>query len=103
MKIMSVPLITDLHVKIQSELSKSSLSTGCKIIDSFFENALTCNQLIQFSGEAGSGKSQLLIQIALVNLLQNKFEKKILFLTVRKQLSLDRLFQIARKLNRSRI
>lgn len=90
--------ILNIYEKIESTFSNQALSTGCLLMDDFFQKGLPVYQMIEIAGEAGSGKSQLLMQLGLTNLKQNNFRKKILLISIKKKTSLERLIQLSSKL-----
>jgi len=79
----------------KQELAQNQLdlTTGCKKIDAFLDGGISFGKVTEIAGVAGSGKSQIAMQIAL-NTLTAYPGYKIVYITVLKQLSIERLMQL---------
>lgn len=76
-----------------------NLTTGCKTLDLFLEGGIPYGKVTEIAGVAGSGKSQMAMQIAL-NTLKTYPGYKIVYISVLRQVSIDRLMQLKGRFNR---
>lgn len=72
---------------------KSKLYFGLPRIDRLIGNGVPSNSVIELYGSAGSGKTQITLQLV-SNILKTELESKILFICTQERFSIDRLVSI---------
>ena len=73
-----------------SILPKSKLHFGLSSLDRLVGNGLPSNSIVELYGSAGSGKTQIAIQLV-SNILKTENDSKILFICTQERFSIDRL------------
>ena len=74
-------------------LPKSKLHFGLSRLDRLIGNGLPSNSVVEFYGSAGSGKTQVALQLV-SNILKTEHDSKILYICTQERFSIDRLISM---------
>lgn len=82
-------------LKELEEGTLKQISSGSKSLDNFLEGGLLPSQVIEIVGEAGTGKTQLCLQISLNYILQNFSQNRVVYISTKKRVNAERLEQLS--------